>query len=117
MKEEGGHEEAGRTRKSRGVIRKPPSKRLFSYEIRPIYCYTFYKIKGQLYMGKKLCGRKIVKVYNYAKDLGMRVEAHGVRIAFGGKGGVTMNSGLCASLTRILAELAKIMHGFLTQYP
>ena len=68
-------------------------------------------------MGKKLCGRKIVKVYNYAKDLGMRVEAHGVRIAFGGKGGVTMNSGLCASLTRILAELAKIMHGFLTHLP
>ena len=62
-----------------GVINLPPNKNLHSYATR--WVVRPFK-KG----GDKVGTKKIVKIYNYAKDCGVRVEAFGLRIAFGGKG-------------------------------
>ena len=90
-----------------GVINLPPSKKLRSYVTR--WVDRPFK-KG----GDKVGTKKIVKIYNYAKDCGVRVEAFGLRIAFGGKGGSNNISSLAASLAHIMAELAMLMQVLLT---
>ena len=55
-----------------------------------------------------------MKIYNYAKDCGVRVEAFGLRIAFGGKGGVNIVTSLGVSLARTMAGLAMLMQVLLT---
>ena len=86
-----------------GVINLPPSKRLYSYVFR--HDNRYYKSCDV---------KRLVKVYNYPKDIGVRVESFGVRIAFGGKGGSNNISSLDASLARTMAGLAMLMQVLLT---
>ena len=86
-----------------GVINLPPSKRLYSYVFR--HDNRYYKSCDV---------KRLVKVYNYPKDIGVRVESFGVRIAFGGKGGSSNISSLDASLARTMAGLAMLMQVLLT---
>ena len=86
-----------------GVINLPPSKRLYSYVFR--HDNRYYKSCDV---------KRLVKVYNYPKDIGVRVESFGVRIAFGGKGGSNNIPSLDASLARTMAGLAMLMQVLLT---
>ena len=89
-----------------GVINLPPSKRLYSY---------VFRHDNRYYNRLSPCDvKRLVKVYNYPKDIGVRVESFGVRIAFGGKGGSNNISSLSASLARTMAGLAMLMQVLLT---
>ena len=89
-----------------GVINLPPSKKLYSYAFRHDNRYYRHGLTCDV--------KRLVKVYNYPKDIGVRVESFGVRIAFGGKGGSNNISSLAASLARTMAGLAMLMQVLLT---